>query len=63
MIFMISGGLSLRNAHLLPAIAIGVIYCGIGVSLEGTRVLFLQKFMIALKINNKESWQKYRELG
>lgn len=49
MIFMISGGLLLRSSHLLPAIAIGVLYCGIGTSLEGAGVLFLQKFIVSLK--------------
>lgn len=46
MIFMITGGLLLRSSHLLPEIAIGVMYCGIGVSLLGAGVLFLQKFFI-----------------
>ena len=45
MIFMITGGLLLRSSHLLPPIAIGVLYCGIGTSLIGAGVLFLQKFI------------------
>lgn len=45
MIFMITGGMLLRNAHVFPAIVIGVLYCGIGTSLEGAGILFLQKFM------------------
>ena len=45
MIFMITGGLLLRSSHLLPPIAIGVLYCGIGTSLIGAGVLLLQKFI------------------
>ena len=45
MIFMLTGGLLLRSSHLLPPIAIGVLYCGIGTSLIGAGVLFLQKFI------------------
>ena len=48
MICMITGGLMLRSAHLFPAIVIGVLYCGIGMSLEGAGVLFLQKFVAAM---------------
>lgn len=44
MIFMISGGLLLRSSHVLPAIIIGVLYCGIGASLIGAGILFLIKF-------------------
>lgn len=46
MICMITGGLLIRNAHILPAIAIGVLYCGIGLSLEGAGVLFLKRFAL-----------------
>lgn len=49
MLFMITGGLLLRSAHLLPAIAIGVLYCGIGASLVGAGILFMQKFLVACK--------------
>lgn len=51
MIFMITGGLLLRSTHLLPAIVIGVLYCGIGTSLGGAGILFLRKFVVA--VNNK----------
>ena len=49
MIFMITGGLLIRSAHLFPAIVIGVLYCGIGVSLEGAGILFLHKFIRAMQ--------------
>ncbi len=45
MIFMITGGLLIRSAHVLPAIAIGVIYSGIGLALEGAGILFLKNFI------------------
>lgn len=56
MIFMITGGLSLRSAHILPELVIGILYCGIGFSLVGAGLLFIQKFILAknnLKINKK----------
>jgi len=49
MIFMITGGLSLRSAHILPPIVIGILYCGIGASLVGAGILFIQKFILAIK--------------
>ncbi|MCB6366453.1 hypothetical protein LI291_09745 [Intestinibacillus massiliensis] len=48
MIFMMTGGLLLRSAHLLPAIVIGVLYCGIGASLIGAGILFMKKFAVAV---------------
>lgn len=48
MIFMITGGLLLRMSQILPEIVIGVLYTGIGFSLIGAGVLFLQKFAVAL---------------
>lgn len=50
MIFMMTGGILLRSAHLLPAIVIGVLYCGIGSSLAGAGVLFLQKFAVMMRV-------------
>lgn len=46
---MITGGLLLRNSHLLPAIVIGILYCGIGTSLLGAGLLFLKKFIFLNK--------------
>lgn len=46
MICMITGGILVRSAHILPSIAIGVLYCGIGFSLMGAGILFLTKFLI-----------------
>lgn len=46
MICMITGGIIVRSAHILPSITIGVLYCGIGFSLMGAGVLFLTKFLI-----------------
>ena len=48
MISMITGGLVLRSARLLPAIIIGVLYCGIGTSLAGAGILFLQKYVFTV---------------
>lgn len=48
MIFMMTGGLLLRSTGLLPAIAIGVLYCGIGTSLGGAGILFLHKFVVVV---------------
>ncbi|MCM0647722.1 DUF2871 domain-containing protein [Clostridium swellfunianum] len=54
MIFMITGGLLIRNLHLLPGIAIGVIYSGIGFSLAGAGILFLKRFASTAGTNNKK---------
>ncbi|GAB1477249.1 hypothetical protein MASR2M70_20870 [Bacillota bacterium] len=49
MILMITGGLLIRKLHILPDIVIGVLYSGIGLSLEGAGILLLTKFAAASK--------------
>lgn len=51
MIFMITGGLLIRNAHILPAIVIGILYSGIGLALEGAGILLLMKYAAATENN------------
>ena len=43
MVIMISGGFLIRKGHFLPSSVIGVLYCGIGLSLAGAGVLLLKK--------------------
>ncbi len=49
MVFMITGGLLVRGFQLLPPLAIGILYCGIGSALVGAGVLFMFKYVKALK--------------
>ena len=53
MAFMITGGLLLRSAQVLPPTVMGILYCGIGTSLIGAGILFLQKFIDA--VNNRRN--------
>lgn len=45
MVVMISGGILLRKSHILPSIAIGVMYSGIGLALLTAGSMFLRKFV------------------
>lgn len=47
MVFMITGGITLRNAHIAAPIFIGYMYTGIGGALMGAGVLFLRRFVLA----------------
>ena len=47
MIFMITGGITLRNSHIAPPILIGYMYTGIGGALAGAGALFLRRFAMA----------------
>lgn len=49
MAVMIIGGLLLRMSCLLPPIAIGVCYSGIGAALTGAGLLFLQRYLRAAR--------------
>lgn len=61
MIFMITGGLLLRNSHVAPAIVIGILYCGIGASLEGAGILFIDKFVLVNRIGPIEEADKQND--
>lgn len=47
MIFMMTGGITLRNSHIAAPIFIGYMYTGIGSALMGAGVLFLRRFVLA----------------
>jgi len=47
MIFMMTGGITLRNSHIAAPIFIGYMYTGIGSALLGAGVLFLRRFALA----------------
>ena len=51
MICMITGGVAIRNANILPRIIIGVLYCGIGLSLVSAGTLFLKRFIFREQSN------------
>lgn len=52
MTIMIFGGVLLRMGGILPAIYIGVLYCGIGFSLAGAGILLISKFLAINKAEN-----------
>ena len=58
MIFMITFGILLRNAHIVPPLYLGTFYTGLGLSLATASVCFMYTFILIIAKNNAHKASK-----